>query len=86
MISDILSAIVVYVLVWWLVFFCTLPMGIETQAKNTDGSMPGAPKKAGIKRKAILASVISFVIWAIIEVIIHLHLISYRDIADQMRM
>ena len=57
--TNIFSAIVVYVVIWWLVLFCTLPLDIKPITKTSDGSMPGAPVKHGMKRKAILTTAIA---------------------------
>jgi predicted secreted protein len=83
---NIFSAIVVYVVIWWLVLFCTLPLDIKPITKTSDGSMPGAPVKHGMKRKAILTTAIATVIWIIALALIHANLISYRDIAARMDM
>ena len=84
MIGAIFSAIVVYVCIWWIVFFCTLPIGIQSIKNNKDGSMPGAPINPGIKKKMQWSFVISAVLWAIIWYVIHAHFFSYADIAKRM--
>lgn len=83
---SIFSGIVVFVLIWWMVFFCSLPFGIQNIEKPTDGSMPGAPIDPGLKKKAIVATIISCVVWVIIYLIITSDLISFRAIAEKMAM
>jgi hypothetical protein len=83
---NIVSGIVVYVLIWWWVIFCMLPLNITPIKDNRDGSMPGAPVEHGMKRKVILTSIISFGIWVVIYLIIKSNIISYHDIAQKMNM
>jgi len=80
------SAIVVFVLIWWMVFFCTLPFGITNIEKSENGSMPGAPVKHGLKKKAIIATTISAVLWVVAYFIITSNLLSFHDMALKMRM
>ena len=52
---SITGSIVVYVIIWWIVFFSVLPIGI--QSKNEEfketirGSDPGAPINPKIAKK-----------------------------------
>lgn len=83
---NIFSALVVYVCIWWVVFFCTLPFGIENIGKPKKGEMPGAPVDPGLKRKAIIATIISAVLWAVAFAVIKSDLISFHDMAQKMAM
>ena len=83
---NIFSAIVVYVLIWWMVFFCALPLGIKNIEKAKDGSMPGAPVDPGLKRKLIVTTAIATVIWAAAYALITSNLISFHDMAQKMAM
>ena len=82
---NIFSAIVVYVCIWWIVLFCTLPFGIKNIGKPKKGEMPGAPVDPGLKRKAMIASIIAVVLWAVAFAVIHSNLISFHDMALKMR-
>ena len=83
---PIFSGIMVYVLVWWMVFFCMLPMNIQSIEKPTDGSMPGAPINPGLKKKLIITTLIAAVVWLAIDGIVYSNLISFREIAARMSM
>ena len=80
------SGIVVYVLIWWMIFFCTLPFGIKNIDKPQDGAMPGAPINPGLKKKAIATTIISTVLWVIAYFLITSNLISFHDISQKMAM
>ena len=49
---GITGSIVVYVIIWWIVFFSVLPIGIKHSEKpfksNLEGIDPGAPKNPNI--------------------------------------
>ena len=66
------SGILTYVIIWWMVFFMTLPFGVERpEAHEVEvGHEPGAPKKPMLKKKAIITSLISavlLVIWIYVD-------------------
>jgi predicted secreted protein len=62
------SALVVWLIIWWLVLFIILPIGIRGQAEEGDivkGSEPGAPHTLNIKRKFIQTTIIASVLWVL---------------------
>ena len=64
-----LEIIVIFVIIWWLVLFIVLPFGIQKDDNVKDGNDPGAPKNPMLKKKIILASVISFILSILVSVI-----------------
>ena len=64
-----LDFLVIYLILWWLVFFVMLPIGIERDQDVTFGNDPGAPKKSLVKKKAIISSFITFFLTAVAIVI-----------------
>jgi len=83
---NIFSAIVVYILIWWMVFFCMLPLGIRNIERPKDGAMPGAPVDPGLKRKLILTTAIASLLWIAIFALITSNLISFHDMSLKMEM
>ena len=66
---SIVSGIVVYLLLWWVTLFATLPLGVRGQAEENNvvpGTEPGAPVKADMKRKLTLTTIIASILWVII--------------------
>ncbi len=57
---DPVGFIVVFIITWWLSFFCVLPIGVEGQFEQdgdvVEGSEEGAPKQPMIKKKAFWAT------------------------------
>ena len=82
----IFSAIVVYVLIWWMVFFCALPFGIRPIEKPEGGAMRGAPADPGLKRKLIITTIIASLLWIVVFALIRSNLISFHDMAQKMVM
>ena len=60
-------SIIVYVIIWWIVFFSLLPVGIRpNNAKFNDkiaGEDPGAPKNPNIGKKFIYTTIITSIIF-----------------------
>ena len=51
---------VVFVVSWWMVLLAVLPVGVRSQHEDydpTDGTDPGAPQNAELKKKAIWATI-----------------------------
>lgn len=67
------SAMVVFAIVWFLVLFCVLPQRILTQketGKILEGTPSSAPADLDIKKKFLLTTLISFVLWFLICLLI----------------
>ena len=51
---GITGSIIVYVLIWWIIFFSVLPIGIQsnkdTFSEKIGGIDPGAPKSKNCKK------------------------------------
>ena len=60
---DWFSGVLVYVMIWWVVFFTTLPFGVKLPAKREPGHDAGAPEKPMLWRKAAVTTVIAMVLW-----------------------
>lgn len=62
------TAIAIYFLIWWTVLFLTLPIGVRTQRDANavvSGTDPGAPIAPMLRKKAILTTLISTVIFLV---------------------
>ncbi len=57
---------VTFVVVWWLIFFTTLPFGVEAQHDPVPGTEPGAPARPRLWIKALVTTVLAaLVTWGI---------------------
>jgi predicted secreted protein len=59
---SIFGLIVVYVIVWWIVFFAALPVGVRHDRADEKGHDPGAPDRPMLWRKAAVATVVAAVL------------------------
>lgn len=73
------TGIVVYLIVWWMVFFCVLPLRVQSQQEEGDvvpGSEPGAPADPQLGFKFKLTSVVAAGLWLIYFVVFEFELLS----------
>ncbi len=60
------TLILVFVIIWWMIFFTMLPIGVknheESGEKIVEGSEGGAPVKPNLKRKALITTMIALVL------------------------
>lgn len=74
------SGIVVFTMIWWTVIFMVLPWGIRPQVDDVQpGNQVGAPTSPRLWRKVLITTVISVVLWLIIDVMITKNIFSFRD-------
>ena len=78
------SAIAIYFLIWWIVLFAVLPLGVrnahEAGTEVGAGHEPGAPVNPRIGRKALLTTVIATVVFAAIYAIVTQRWITLNDL------
>lgn len=67
---DWFSGFLVYVLVWWILWFMMLPIGLVTQGESgkeiTKGTPHSAPAETKLWMKVLVTSGLSAVVWFII--------------------
>lgn len=63
------TGLLVYGVIWWLVFFMTLPVGVRSQDESDVDIVPGthssAPVSPAIWRKALATTVIALAVWGL---------------------
>lgn len=77
------TGVLVYGVLWWLVFFMTLPVGVKSQDEDDKESVvPGthasAPVKPHLWRKAAATSVIAAALWALVYLAVTQGWVSLR--------
>lgn len=85
---NLFSAFVVWLIIWWLVLFIVLPLGIRGQAEEGDiveGTEPGAPHTLDMKKKFIQTTVIASVLWLLTCLLIVSGVISWDMLAKFFR-
>ena len=73
---DVVSVTVVFILLWWLVFFMTLPFGVKTPDSVEIGHATSAPDKPMLWRKTMIATIIASILFATVFWVIDSGLLS----------
>lgn len=73
------SGILVYVMIWWVVFFTTLPWGVKVPDQAEPGHAPSAPSNPMLWRKALITTIISAVVWVGAYYLIESDMLSFRQ-------
>ena len=66
-------SLAIYFIIWWLVLFTVLPIGVTTQAEHGEvvpGSAESAPIQPRLLFKALLTTAIATVVFAVVYYVI----------------
>lgn len=81
---SIVSAIVLFAVVWFMTLFVVLPIRLETQGdtgETVEGTHAGSPSSSfSMKRKAWITTLCAIPIWAVIAGVVLFGDISVRDL------
>ncbi|MBB5223388.1 putative secreted protein [Amaricoccus macauensis] len=80
---SIISAIVLFWMIWFLTLLCIIPIGLQTQGesgKTVEGTPSSAPVNPMIRKKALQTTVVTIVVWASVCAFIVWGGVSVRDI------
>ena len=79
---GITGSIIVYVLIWWIIFFSILPVGIQSNKEKfkarIEGVDPGAPNNPKIAKKFLITTIITSIIFIVIYYLVQLDLLNLR--------
>ena len=80
---GITGSIIVYVMIWWIIFFSVLPMGIQSNKEvfkeKIGGIDPGAPKNPKIGKKFIITTLMTTIIFIVIYYLVEINLLNLRE-------
>ena len=80
---GITGSIIVYVMIWWIIFFSVLPIGIQSNKEvfkeKIEGMDPGAPKNPNISKKFLITTLITTVIFSVIYYLAKAELLNLRE-------
>ena len=80
---GITGSIIVYVMIWWIIFFSVLPIGIQSNKEvfkeKIEGMDPGAPKKSSNRKKFLITTLITTIIFGVIYYLVEIDLINLRE-------
>ena len=67
---------IIYIVIWWILFFISLPMGVKKSKNIAPGHDSGAPEKTYLWKKFIIVSIITLIFTYLSVLIIDSNLIS----------
>jgi predicted secreted protein len=76
-------AIAIYVVIWWVVLFAMLPIGVRTQAEEGDvtpGTAESAPHLPHLLPKMVATTVVASIIFALVYAIVVHRIITLDQI------
>ena len=80
---GITGSIIVYVMIWWIIFFSVLPIGIQSNKEifkeKIEGMDSGAPKNPNIAKKFFITTLITTVIFSVIYYLAKAELLNLRE-------
>ena len=75
-----ITAVAIYLTIWWTVLFAVLPLGVQSHAEagidKGDGGDPAAPVDPKLKRKFFTTTWIAAILWVVVWLIIRFGLID----------
>ncbi len=77
------SAIVLFAVIWFMTFLVVLPIRITTQGDAGEvvpGTHAGAPEVHNLKKKALITTGVTVILWAVAVTVILSGVISVRDL------
>jgi len=77
------SALVLFAVIWFMVLLCVLPVRLETQGDAGEivpGTHAGSPTNPQMKKRFLITTAISIVLWIIIAGTIISGVITIRDL------
>ncbi len=73
---SLVSYIIVFLIIWMILFFIFLPIGVSVSERHEEGFANSAPEKTNLKIKVIVSFLISFVPASIIYFVVEKELIN----------
>ena len=84
---GIVSGIVLFAVIWFMTFLCVIPVRLVTQGDRgevVEGTHASSPEVHNLRKKALITTGISLVIWCIAAAVILSGWITVRDIDAMM--
>ncbi len=79
----VLQNLAVYFIIWWVVLFAMLPIGLRTQEEDDDvtlGTTPSAPKGAHMRWAVLRTTLVSAAIFALYFYIVNYSGLTLDDV------
>ena len=61
---------IIYVVIWWILFFISLPLGVRKSENLLPGQDSGAPEKTYLWKKFIIVSILTLLFTYIVSLVL----------------
>ncbi len=68
-----------FLIIWWVMIFTVLPIGAGANPEHETGHDAGAPKRPNLKKKFIINTVITSILWVVVYVLVEFDLVPLRE-------
>ena len=80
---SITGSVIVYIIIWWIIFFSVLPIGIQSNKEvfkdKIEGFDPGAPKNPKIGKKFLISTIVTSILFIVIYYIVSSNHFNLRE-------
>ena len=80
---GITGSIIIYVMIWWIIFFSILPVGIQSNKEifkeSIEGADPGAPNNPKMAKKFLITTIITSIIFIMIYYLVNNDFLNLRN-------
>lgn len=81
---GIVTGILVFVVIWWLIFFMSLPIGVQPMLNTKPEQLPGAPANPNLWWKAFWTSVLTTLIFILLYLFVPADLMTWPIFRDNL--
>ena len=65
---------IIYVVIWWILFFISLPLGVRKSENLLPGQDSGAPEKTYLWKKFTIVSLISLIFTYFVALVLKIYM------------
>ena len=77
------GSIIIYVMIWWIIFFSILPVGIQSNKEifkeSIEGADPGAPNNPKMAKKFLITTIITSILFIVIYYLVNNGFFNLRE-------
>jgi predicted secreted protein len=65
---------IIYIVIWWILFFISLPLGVKRSENLLPGQDTGAPEKTYLWKKFTIVSLLSLIFTYIVALVLKIYM------------
>jgi predicted secreted protein len=73
---SLFECFIIYIIIWWILFFISLPIGVKKSKELIAGQDAGAPEKTYLWKKFIIVSIITLIFTYVAVMVIQSNIIT----------